>query len=202
MRSALKKKKIRHTEWFLENHPDKAKVVERVLFFNPKKLYKRIENKIDPYKRHQGLQMDDVFPKIEGKCACGCDKVPESSKEGAEYVWQRKWAHWNCQSFASDVLSIINNYFGKPAYYIKIYAGNKCSECDETHDLELDHIIGVKHGGGGCWLSNYRFLCRKHHVKKTNKTFGKGEFKIDTSGQIKMELSVARVESVENKQQV
>ncbi len=169
----LPKKEIKYSEWYATKHPHKILAHERVLFFDPTGLYARIGDKLNTSKRHAGLQMDDLFPKIEGKCACGeCDLIPKSG-EG----WQRKWGSDECQSFASDVLSIINNYFWKPGFYISLYAGNKCCKCDNTSKLELDHIIGVKHGGGGCWLSNYRWLCKDHHNDKTNSDFGKGKYK-------------------------
>lgn len=169
----LPKKKIQYNEWQLK-HKDHIEIWERVLFFNPKKIYKRLGNRIDKNKRHIGLSMDDVFPKIIGKCACGCKLIPPSGND-----WQRKWGNYKCQSFASNVLSIINNYFGKPAFFINIYYGKKCFKCESTLDLELDHIIGVKHGGGGCWLSNYMWLCKVCHNNKTNKDFSRKEYKLN-----------------------
>lgn len=182
--SPLPFKSIDHDPWIVERHPNKIPVYERVLFFDPTTLYERVVDKINPTKRHQGLQMEDIFPKqSEPLCACGCGEIPkhgtDKMKDGSEKSWHRKWASDACQSFASDVLSIMNNYFGKPAFYVSFYHGEKCAECDETSMLELDHVVGVKHGGGACWLSNYKWLCKTHHTKKTNKSFSKGEFKND-----------------------
>lgn len=170
----LGKKEIAWSEWYADK-PHLIRRFERVLFFDPAPVYARVGHLIDPFKRHAGLSMEQVFPKLEGQCACGCDKPPKSG-EG----WQRKWATDECQEFASDVLSIINNYFGKPAKYITRYAGEVCSECTNTHCLELDHIVGVKQGGGGCWLSNYRWLCKDCHTDKTNKDFKRKEYKTTT----------------------
>lgn len=172
MREPLPKKEIQYTAWQLEKVPHKIAVWERVLFFDPKELYARLGDKIDPYKRHAGLSMEVLFPRIEGQCACGCELPPPSGE-----TWCRKWATDNCQSFASDVLSIINNYFGKPAYYISLYSGWKCCKCESTKYLELDHEIGVKQGGGGCWLSNYRWLCKVCHNDKTNQDFSRKQYK-------------------------
>lgn len=177
----LAPKTIQYDEWFLENHSEKVQVINRVLSLDPTELYERISQKIDPFKRHQGIQVDDLFPKLEGKCACGCDVVPRSFKNGSN----EKYAKNTCKTFVNDVVSIINNYFQKPSYYITKYYGKKCSECDEKDFLELDHIVGVKHGGGGSWLSNYRWLCRKHHVHKTNESFG---HKRKDKTQLKIEL--------------
>lgn len=173
----LPKKKIIYSDWYKEKHGDKIPVHKRVLFLNPKKIYKKIEHKIDIYKRHQSIQVDDLFPKVEGKCACGCKKLPANGENKDGSKWQRKWATESCREFANDIVSIINNYWKVAQKYISIYYGEKCSECPETNMLELDHIIGVKHGGGACWLSNYRWVCKTCHNKKTNKDFKKGEFK-------------------------
>ncbi len=178
-RSPLPNKKIEYSPFQLEKWSNKIPVYERVLFLDPKELYERIGDKINLTKRHAGVQMEDLFPKIEGRCACGCEKAPPSGKG-----WQRKWAHNDCQDFASDVLSIINNYFGKPAYYISLYSGKKCCQCESKIDLELDHIVGVKQGGGGCWLSNYRWLCKVCHNDKTNKDFNRKEYKIKIQGEL------------------
>ena len=177
----LQKKEIQYSAWQLENLSHRIPVYERVLFFDPKDLYERLGDKLDTNKRHAGLSMEDLFPKVEGKCACGCEKNPKSG-EG----WCRKWASDDCQSFASDVLSIINNYFGKPAKYITLYYGKKCFECpcESELELELDHTIGVKQGGGGCWLSNYKWLCKKCHTNKTNKDFNRKEYKIKIQPEI------------------
>ena len=178
----LERKEIIHTDWY-KSKPDLIAKVERVLFFDPTEVYKRVEHLIDPYKRHVGISMEEMFPKIDGKCACGCEEKPPSGED-----WQRKWATDSCQSFTGDVLSIINNYFGKPAKYVTLYYGKICSSenCEETYYLELDHIIGVKQGGGGCWLSNYRWLCKSCHNNKTNKDFKWKEYK--PTNQISMTL--------------
>ncbi len=181
-RTALPKKDMAWDEWHL-NKPELIEKFERVLFFDPTEIYDRIHSKIDPYKRHAGLQINDLFPlqeKEDGKCRCGCNVVPKEYMNGKYHMW----ATHTCQSVASDILSIINNYFQRPAKYITLYYGKQCSECGNAeHGRELDHIVGVKQGGGGGWLSNYRWLCVKCHRNKTNKTFG---FK--NSNNLKLEL--------------
>lgn len=174
----LPEKEIVFDAWYAAKHPDRLPMMKRVLFFDPTPLYERVKDKINPNKRHQGIQMEDIFPKQDVPvCACGCGKPTDhgANKDGSK-LWHRKWAHDNCQRFANDVLSIMNNYFGKPAYYVSLYWGEKCCQCPNTTMLELDHIVRVKHGGGACWLSNYRWLCKDCHNKKTNQDFGKGEF--------------------------
>lgn len=180
-RMPLPKKVIEWNEWYREK-PELIENIERVLFFDPSHLYKKIGHLIDPFKRTQSIQMEQMFPKIEFYCACGCGKKAKCSDTFKPNTliptWQRKWHSDSCGSFASSVLSIINNTFQAPVKHITYYSGKKCSECEDIgYTLELDHIIGVKQGGGGCWLSNYRWLCKNHHVSKTNKDFKRKEFK-------------------------
>jgi len=164
-RMPLPRKKIDWSDWLKSSRPESIKKFERVMFFDPTELYKQIQHRIDPYRRMGGLAMHDLFPKADGVCACGCGVKPKSYQSGNT---QRKWANNICSGFAGDVLSILNNYFQVPGDYISRYYGEKCSECEETNGLELDHIVGVKHGGGHGWLSNYLWRCKKCHRKKTN----------------------------------
>lgn len=180
-RKPLPVKDLEFPEWY-KPKPERVELIKRVVFYDPSEVYARLGDKLDPYKRHPGLSVEQCFPKIEGKCACGCDKVP-AIRPGAD---RKKWASDDCYSFASNVISIINNYFQKPQWFTTLYYGKKCIQCESTNALELDHIIGVKQGGGGCWLSNYRWLCRTCHVDKTNQTFKKKQYKETT--QIKIEL--------------
>jgi 5-methylcytosine-specific restriction endonuclease McrA len=165
-------------EWHRKKKDDKKiQVIERVMFFDPTELYSRISHLIDPNKRHQSIQMEQMFPKLEGICACGCGEKPQGSKEGEERIWQRKWFNNECNDFASNVLSIINNYYEVGKKYITWYHGNKkCIKCSNISFLELDHIIPVKHGGGGCWLSNYEWKCKECHVDKTNSDFNRKKY--------------------------
>lgn len=182
----LPAKEIIFDEWWVTKQPKKIPVFKRVLEFDPAPLYQKVADKINPTKRHQGLSMEDVFPKVNGICACGCGG--EIKKHSAT-SWS-KWATQPCNSFASDVLSIMNNYFGRPAFYITLYYGAKCFDCSAPNGypifLELDHIVGVKHGGGACWLSNYVWRCKDCHNSKTNKDFGhKGQI-INNAQQTKL----------------
>ncbi len=176
MKQPLEKKIIIHDEWVIEKHPDYIEYWERVLFFDPTDIYNRI--KIDPFKRIHAISITSMFPDIEGKCACGCglDLPPRRSRFSTE----------NCSRFAWAVRNIICNAHQAPSKFINKYYGNKCSECDSINGLELDHIIGVKHGGGGCWLSNYRWLCKVCHNDKTNKDFKRKRHKPDNN--LKLEL--------------
>ena len=63
MRSPLPKKQIEWSEYFLQR-PDKIAVIERVLYFDPTELYERLGDKLITSKRHAGISMDLLFPKI------------------------------------------------------------------------------------------------------------------------------------------
>lgn len=182
-RAPLPYKELDFNDWFKEKHPHKMEAIKRVMFFDPTELYARIAHLIDPYARHQGLQMDQVFPRTDnGDCVCGC------GLKGKEYSTGKyqKYHSDVCRSFTSDVLSILNNYFKVPSKYITRYAGDKCVGCGGSNWLELDHIVGVKHGGGGSWLSNYEWKCKDCHREKTNKDFGFKSNKENPDNQLKI----------------
>lgn len=141
------------------------KYQQRVLFLNPAEIYARIN--IQPYKRRQTPQnigMQFMFPKQAEKiCSCGCGQKLEGKRS--------RWATDECASFAVDVYHIIYGHLDTIKFYLKEYHGRKC-KCGKVRKMKVDHIIPVKHGGGGCWLSNYQFLCHACHVEKTNTDFG------------------------------
>lgn len=141
--------------------------VKRVLFFDPAEVYERISVQLKPFQRYQKVSVTDMFlKKNDGFCDCGCG-VKLTGR-------QQRWAKKECADFTFYVWSIIvgrQDFIGK---LIGTYYGYDCAiESCENGDLELDHIIGIKHGGGRSWLSNYQFLCRHHHVKKTRNDFKK-----------------------------
>lgn len=136
----------------------------RVLFFDPAFIYARLA--INPYHRTQThLAFKEVFPDYQnGLCSCGC---------GIALMGRRKrWATNYCATFALAVWAIIDGQAGKFEYFVAKYNGQKCAVCRSRRSLKVDHIVPVKHGGGGCWLSNYQLLCHSCHVNKTNKDFG------------------------------
>lgn len=134
----------------------------RVLFFDPQEVYSRIEGAIDIFKRIQeGIKTSMLFPKRDdGFCRCGCGMKAK-----------RMWANKSCCDFAYEVYYIIVYGTQHAKRYIETYYGKRCVNCNNSYD-EIDHIIPVKYGGGGCWLSNYAPLCKKCHIEKTRKDFG------------------------------
>ena len=174
-RAPLPKKEIQWSDWH-KGQKGLVEKIERVIYLDPTELYARIGHLINPFKRHQSIGMENLFPKQHLYCACGCGEKAKASdtfkEDGITPTWQRKWKDDMCKSFANNVLSIINNTFQTPSKHLAWYSGKICDECKDPgkqYGLELDHIVGVKQGGGGCWLSNYRWLCKDCHVSKTTK---------------------------------
>ncbi|MGV3589309.1 MAG: HNH endonuclease [Adhaeribacter sp.] len=145
---------------------------ERVIFFDPQAIYKQVQ--INPYQRIQAhLAFLDMFPdRKDGFCSCGCGAVLGGRR--------RRWATNDCTKFATAIWAIIDGQVGTFEYYVAKYQGRKCAVCRTRRDLKVDHVIPVKYGGGGCWLSNFQMLCHNCHVAKTNKDFGWKQKQIST----------------------
>lgn len=162
-RAPLPEKEIVHSDWVTKEHPENIVKWERIIFFDPTEIYERIHESINPYSRIASTPVGAMFPDIKGFCACGCGVKLTGAR--------RRWATNDCSNFAWNIRNIICNAHQIPGKYIGKYFGDRCIKCNELV-VELDHIVGVKHGGGGCWLSNYQYLCKTCHRKKTNKDFG------------------------------
>ena len=171
--AALPFKKTRiKTEWH-----------KRVLFLDPAEIYDRIP--VKPFQRLQThLTFPEMFPvRADKTCACSCG-APITGR-------RRRWASDDCTKFATTVWAIIDGQVGIIVAFVKKYYGSKCSVCGARQTLKADHIIPVKHGGGGCWLSNFQLLCHSCHVVKTNQDFGWKQNKITP------ELVESKIEAAE-----
>jgi hypothetical protein len=147
---------------------------KRVLFFDPTEAYSRV--KINHFSRHPYVSIVALFPDQNGLCACGCGNTLQGRRT--------RWASKECNDFAFAVWAIISGRHLTISKYLRIYYGWFCNDCgckDKGHDMgsngvvsyiKIDHVIPVKHGGGGCWLNNYLLRCHDCHVKKTNQDFG------------------------------
>lgn len=176
-RLKLEEREVEFSNWMTENKPLTAARVLRVLSFDPSEVYSMID--IDIYKRINSISINHFFPRIEGVCPCGCGEMVTDNR--------RVWATNQCSKFAWSVRNIICNAHQQPHYYIGHYYGTRnCNHCGDNCDTELDHIIPVKHGGGGCWLSNFEFLCKKCHRDKTNKDFQFGKYNPNTLNQLRI----------------
>lgn len=151
--------------------------MRRVMFFDPREMLTRV--KINHSSRNPSFSVIDAFPSNGNLCSCGC---------GRELMGRRKrWATEDCHNFADTIQQIFMCYPAVIGKYLRKYYGWKCKECeceDKVHGevswIKVDHIIPVKHGGGGGWLSNYQLLCHDCHVEKTKQDFGWGKHKPQT----------------------
>ena len=117
---------------------------------------------INHFKRYQaGLTLNDIYPKVDGYCACGCNMpLIKPSK---------KWFSKKCRDNSFINFSIIkgDNYIIREQLFIRDQGA--CKLCGEiTEKWEADHIIPVSKGGGGKGLNNFQTLCKYCHAKKTN----------------------------------
>lgn len=146
----------------------------RVMFFDPKEVFERV--KINHFQRHPSVSILSIFPPLEGICSCGCGQILSGRRS--------RWATDDCMNFATAVRFIIAGDMKTIGRYLRYYYGWNCSKCgcdDKGHDMgangvvswiKIDHIIPVKNGGGGWWLSNYQLICHDCHVNKTKEDFG------------------------------
>jgi len=145
-------------------------VPKRIFFFDPTPLYEKINEAkvLNPYQRQCTVSINFLFDNKGKMCACGCGKELSGR--------QKRWSSKECNDFAFAVFAIISGYANTLRQYRNIFIGGyKCEICGKPEDheaIELDHIYPVKFGGGGGWLSNYQFKCKKCHREKTNKDFG------------------------------
>lgn len=152
----------------------------RVFDFDPKCVYDRVGSLLDTTSRKPKIPFSTFFPLQKGVCACGCERSLPPHRT--------KWHSDFCMQFAHEVFLILKGDKQTISFYLeKYYGGRFCFKCNamdryyvgddrrykcDSANLELDHIIPVKFGGGGCWLGNYQFLCPVCHREKTNRDFG------------------------------
>lgn len=161
----LTKKEIKMPEWYGET-PKKIGYWNdrmRLIFFDPKEVYERLGDLVDPFKRIQGsIGSEHLFPKRDdGICRCGCERKAK-----------RQWHSNACSNFAYSVRHIICYGTAGAKKIMHDYYGYDCQHCHENGWEDIDHVVPVKHGGGGCWLGNFLPLCKECHKIKTNKDFG------------------------------
>lgn len=118
---------------------------------------------INPFLRYQaGLTLNDLFPKINGFCACGCGNQLSKAR--------RKWYSDKCRDMAFITFAIIKGdttIIRQQLFQIDMGACRMCSEI--TDNWQADHILPVIEGGAACDLSNFQTLCIKCHTEKTYK---------------------------------
>lgn len=116
---------------------------------------------VNTYSRYQaGLTLNNLFPAIKGKCACGCGKeLPKSRK---------KWYSDLCRDTAFIKFAIIKGDTSIIRHQLFLIDMGACRMCGSVTDTwQADHIIPVMYGGSGCDLSNLQTLCIECHQSKT-----------------------------------
>jgi 5-methylcytosine-specific restriction endonuclease McrA len=129
---------------------------------------------LDQYKRYQNnFSFNEIYPqKNDGYCDCGCGKKLEGKK--------RRWATDKCISpllneyyiLKGNTSIIREELFKRDSIDDKIYCAS-CNTNIDDNNWDADHILEVRHGGGGCNLDNYQILCKTCHKKKTKKNYKK-----------------------------
>lgn len=106
------------------------------------------------------MVLQDIFPSIQGECACGC---------GQELTGRRRrWASDECRELAATHFFIIKGHTDTIRSHLFEIDGGRCRNCGNYCDSwQADHIIEVREGGGGCGLENFQTLCEKCHKEKT-----------------------------------
>lgn len=152
-------------------------IIKTILELDPHPYYERIE--VDCFRRRQSISIRDLFPNEPKVCACGCQKQLDGRK--------RRWASKECQVLPLQIFFIIQGDVDVISKYVRARDGEGCRRCSRTWNdiwesldpelpwdtrarmsqMELDHIVPVWKGGGGCWLNNYQFLCNGCHKIKT-----------------------------------
>jgi 5-methylcytosine-specific restriction endonuclease McrA len=108
----------------------------------------------------RGLVMEHLFPKIAGKCACGCNKELPKGK--------RKWHSAECQERAYVRFAIVKG--DNSIIRSELFKRDEgfCLNCgSQEHKWEADHILPVYMNGGACSLNNFQTLCPECHNDKT-----------------------------------
>lgn len=117
-----------------------------------------------PINRFQRIQrnynMQEMYPSIKGVCACGCGKALTGRKT--------RWHSPDCSRKVLYEFLIIKGDVSVIRH--KLFEKEKgiCQKCGK-HDKEwqADHIVEVRHGGGGCGMENFQTLCVECHKVKT-----------------------------------
>ena len=118
---------------------------------------------IDRYKRQNSqIHLGITFPQLDNNCACGC---------GIELTGRKtRWADISHATLAHKYTAVISGDVGRIRELLIERDGYICAGCGydvSSEDWQADHIIEVRHGGGGCDLGNFQILCSYCHKAKT-----------------------------------
>lgn len=133
------------------------KIRDRIYRIDVSIIYNRIS--IDRHSRKNSISKDEIFPPIDGYCFCGCGtKLPP---------YRIKWANDECREFSFYVWSIISGRTNEIKEILRNGRAPVCCKCGSNKRIEVDHVVPVSSGGGGCWITGYQLLCYDCHKAKT-----------------------------------
>lgn len=155
---------------FTDIHPRFHKIFQ----LDPGPFYEKVIHQLNPFKRQNWLLMEHLFPDLQnGLCSCGCEKELSGRRT--------RWSSDECKILPLQIFSILtgrSEHIKSILFQVYEYKCFKCERSNKdfndgyTSNIHLEHTLSVKHGGGGCWLSNYKFMCVDCHRNKTNADFG------------------------------
>jgi hypothetical protein len=112
------------------------------------------------FRYQKGLTFNEIYPKIDGYCACGCGRILIKPS--------KKWFDSKCRKNAYINFSIIKGDNSIIRNYIYLRDMGACTRCGEiTSTWQADHIKPVCLGGGGKGIDNFQTLCLHCHKQKT-----------------------------------
>lgn len=116
---------------------------------------------LDHWSRYQrGLVLEQLYPSLEGRCACGCGEQLTGRK--------RRWASNACSTSAYIRFSIIKGNGRIIREQLFVRDGGFCCCCGAfDENWQADHAWPIHNGGGGCELANFQTLCPECHKQKS-----------------------------------
>lgn len=134
---------------------------------------------LNKFSRYQtGLTLNQLFPSLNGICACGCEKLLPSKK--------RKWFSEECVNKSYLHFAVIKGDIAVIRQCLYDIDFGFCRHCGSySENWQADHIVPVFAGGGACDISNFQTLCVECHADKTLR----GELKIQLSKSHSSKLS-------------
>ena len=124
-------------------------------------VMKRV-NLIKRRRYQKGLKFEQVFPKKDRLCACGCERTLAGRRT--------KWFSDTCRDNAYVIFAVLkgDNRVIREALYQR--QRGQCQSCGTvTDEWHADHIRPVSQGGGACSIENFQTLCLDCHAYKTHK---------------------------------
>lgn len=116
---------------------------------------------IDNFVRYQkNLKLNDLYPSLDGYCACGCGRKLDGNKT--------RWYSRECRIKSLYEFYIIKGDSKIIREILFDRDSGFCCNCGVfDENWQADHILSVCEGGGGCTIDNFQTLCQECHKEKT-----------------------------------